>query len=56
MEDAEEGLQDAGDKMMWVDTLLVIIIILFIILIVWSRVMGQRMIDTITEIKEIVKK
>ena len=40
--------------MTWVDVFLVVIIVLFIILIVWSRIMGQRMIDTITEIKEAI--
>jgi len=40
--------------MAWLDTFLVISIILFLILIVWSRIMGQRMLDTIVEIKEIL--
>lgn len=37
-----------------VDTFLVIIIVLFIILLVWSRVMQQSMLDTLVEIKEMV--
>lgn len=41
--------------MTWVDTALVIIIILFLIMIIWSRVMGQRMIDTFNEIKEMFR-
>ena len=40
--------------MTWIDTSLVIIIILFIVLLVWSKIMGQRMLDTVLEIKEIV--
>lgn len=37
-----------------VDTFLVIIIVLFIILLVWSRVMQQSMLDTLVEIKDMV--
>jgi len=37
------------------DTLITFSIIFFLILIVWSRVMGQKMLDTIIEIKEIIK-
>ena len=40
--------------MAWLDTLLIIIILTFLILIVWSRVMGQSMKDTILEIKDII--
>jgi hypothetical protein len=36
------------------DTLLVVAIITFIILIIWSRVENQRIADTISEIKEII--
>jgi len=37
------------------DTTLVIIILTFIILWVWSRVMQQKMLDTLNEIKEFIK-
>lgn len=40
--------------MLLTDTLLVFGIIIFIILIVWSRVMDQRMYDTVMEIKDIL--
>ena len=40
--------------MAWLDTFLVIAIIVFLILIVWSRIMGQRMLDTVVEIKNMV--
>lgn len=36
------------------DTILVVTIILFIILLVWSRVMDQSMLDTLREIKEFI--
>ena len=29
-------------------------IIIFLILIIWSRIMGQKVLDTVLEIKEIV--
>tara|TARA_R100000093_G_scaffold35586_1_gene18799 strand:- start:2842 stop:2988 length:147 start_codon:yes stop_codon:yes gene_type:complete len=35
----------------FLDTALVILIMLFIFLIVWSRIMGQKMLDTLIEIK-----
>ena len=38
----------------WTDTLIVVLIIVFLILIVWSRIMGQRMLDTVVEIKDMV--
>lgn len=37
------------------DTVLVIAILLFIILIIWSRIMGQKMYDTILEIRDIIR-
>jgi len=40
--------------MAFLDTALVVIIILFIILLIWSRVMGQRIIDSLYEIKEFI--
>jgi hypothetical protein len=40
--------------MAWLDTSLVIIILTFLILIVWSRVMHQSMKDTVLEIKDII--
>lgn len=36
-------------------TALVAVILLFLALIVWSKVQNQRMLDTIKELKEIVK-
>ena len=41
--------------MTWVDTVLVFSIISFLILIIWSRVQQQRMLDTLNEIKEFVR-
>ena len=41
--------------MAWLDILLVVLIITFIILIVWSKIMGQRMLDTVVEIKDMIK-
>jgi len=41
--------------MTWVDTSLVIIIVLFLILLIWSRIMGQKMLDTFKEIVEMLK-
>ena len=38
----------------FMDTALVIIILLFLVLIVWSKIMGQRMLDTFKEIKSMV--
>lgn len=37
------------------DIILVFGILVFIVLIIWSRVQHQRMIDTLNEIKEFVK-
>ena len=37
------------------DTSIVIFIILFIILIVWSKVMQQSMLDTVVEIRDMIK-
>jgi hypothetical protein len=36
------------------DTVLVFLIITFLILFMWSRIMHQRVIDTLNEIKEFV--
>jgi len=36
------------------DNFLVVSIIIFIVLIIWSRIMNQRVLDTVLEIKEIV--
>jgi preprotein translocase subunit YajC len=38
-----------------IDTILVVVIILFFVLLVWSRVQQQKMSDTIAEIRDIVK-
>lgn len=38
----------------WTDTFIVILIVTFLILIVWSRIMGQRMLDTVVEIKDMI--
>jgi hypothetical protein len=38
-----------------VDTIIVVSLIIFFILLVWSRVQQQKMSDTVMEIKEIVK-
>lgn len=40
--------------MAWLDVSLVILIILFIILLVWSKIMQQSMLDTVVEIKEMI--
>jgi len=37
------------------DTGIVIAIVLFLILIIWSRIMGQRMLDTLNEILVFVR-
>ena len=36
------------------DTILVIAIVLFIFLLIWSRVMGQTMLDSLNELKEFI--
>ena len=41
--------------MTWLDVSIVIVIVLFLILIVWSRIMHQTMLDTVTEIKDMLK-
>jgi len=41
--------------MSWVDSLLVISIIGFIILMIWSKLQQQRMLDTLNEIRDFVK-
>lgn len=38
-----------------VDTIITLVILALIILVIWSRVMGQTMYDTIMEIKEIIQ-
>ena len=40
--------------MPWTQTALAVGIVLFIILLVWSRVQGQTMLDTVKEIRDIV--
>lgn len=40
--------------MVWYNTAITVGIIVFIILIVWSRVMNQKMLDTVLEIKEMI--
>lgn len=40
--------------MAWLDVSLVILIILFIIMLVWSKVMQQSMVDTLIEIKDMI--
>jgi len=37
-----------------VDNVITVIIIALIVLLIWSRIMGQRMIDTFREIVEFV--
>ena len=37
------------------DVLLTVLILLFIIFIVWSKIFGQKMLDTFIEFKEILK-
>ena len=41
--------------MPFIDMTIIIVIILFIILLVWSQVQKQRMIDTVIEIKDMIK-
>lgn len=41
--------------MSWWDVALVFLIIIFGILLVWSKVQQQRMIDTLYEIKEFIQ-
>ena len=41
--------------MSWFDSLMALMIILFGILIVWTKISQQRMIDTLNEIKEFVQ-
>lgn len=38
----------------WINTLLAVVIVLLIILIVWSKIMHQSILDTVKEIKDIV--
>ena len=40
--------------MTWFDIALVVVILTFLILIIWSRVQDQTMLDTVVEIKEII--
>ena len=37
-----------------VDTIIVSVILIFIMLIIWSKIMGQRMLDTLNEIKDFI--
>lgn len=41
--------------MSFTDTALVVGIVLFLVLIIWSRVMDQRMYDTVIEIRDMIK-
>ncbi len=41
--------------MSWLDTTLVFGIITFIILMIWSKLQQQRMLDTLNEIKDFIK-
>lgn len=41
--------------MAWLDTLIIVLLLTFIGLLVWSRVQHQTMLDTIKEIKQIFK-
>lgn len=41
--------------MTWVDVSLVWVIVLFIILLVWSRVQHQSMGDTLREVRDFIK-
>jgi len=41
--------------MAWIDTLIVLVIIVFGMLMIWSRVQQQKMLDTLNEIKEFVQ-
>lgn len=38
-----------------IDTIISLVIIALLLLVIWSRVMGQTMYDTIIEIKEIIQ-
>ena len=38
-----------------IDTAIVLFIVLFLTLITWSKIMGQRVYDTVIEIKDILK-
>jgi hypothetical protein len=40
--------------MAFLDIAIVTFIVLFIVFLVWSRVMNQSMLDTLTEIKDIL--
>jgi len=37
------------------DMTIIVVILVFIILLVWSQVQKQRMIDTVIEIKDMIK-
>jgi len=41
--------------MTFFDTSIVIVIVLFLILIIWSRIMNQKMLDTMKEILSFVR-
>lgn len=41
--------------MAFIDTFLVVAIMLFIFLLIWSRVMGQSMLDSLNELKDFIK-
>lgn len=40
--------------MVGIDTVILILLIVIIILLIWSRVMGQSVLDTVIEIKDMV--
>ncbi len=41
--------------MSFIDTALVVSIITFIVLMIWSKLQQQKMLDTLNEIKEFIK-
>lgn len=41
--------------MTWLDTTLVILIITFIILMIWSKLQHQEMLDTLNEIRDFIR-
>jgi hypothetical protein len=41
--------------MTWLDTFLVVTIITFIILMIWSKLQQQQMIDTLGEIRDFIR-
>jgi len=41
--------------MTWVDTSLVFLIVSFLLLLIWSRIQQQQMLDTLGEIRDFVR-